>query len=172
MSGFIHLSQWSSWEDFFVGMATTTKKLTDKPKTWGVWQSTGFSSLKQHRLSRHAGWEQVWFSIWWSDYHKLPLIFFLFLLVFLLLFAIKISVLDIQSFFFLLQRIFGIIWNQLILIQSCKEIQQRLQFKLWVFEKTQNQISTTQLCAHTYFILWQHHNFITEQLSLCSSSGD
>lgn len=79
MSGFIHLSQWSSWEDFFAGIATTKKKLTDKPKTWGVWQSTGFSSLKQHRLSRHAGWEQVWFSVWWSDYHKLPLIFFSFL---------------------------------------------------------------------------------------------
>lgn len=145
------------------------------PKTLGVWQSTGFSSLKQHRLRRHAGGEQVWFSVWWGDNHKLPILIFSLLacLPFTVCYKPFCAWYSVTLFsppkvvFFLSYNVESTYSHTI-----CKEIQQRLQFKLWVFEKTQNQISTSQLCAHIYFILWQHHKFITEQLSLHSSSGD
>lgn len=169
---FIHLSQWSWGEDFFA-VNGNKKKWTDEPKTSGVWQSTGFSSLKQHRLSRHAGGEQIWFSVWWSDSHKLPILIFSFLACLPFTVCYKPFCAWYSVSLFSPPKVF--FWYNVESTYShtiCKKIQQSLQFKLWVFEKTQNQISITQVRAHIYFILWQHRKFITEQLSLHSSRGD
>lgn len=106
MSWFLFIHHYSPLEKTSL-LWTTTKKWTDEPKTWEVWQSAGFSSLKQYRLSRHTGEEQVYFSAWWSDSHKLcVLIFPFFLLVFLLLFVIDLFVLNIQYLSLLLQSCF------------------------------------------------------------------
>lgn len=102
------------------------KKRTDEPKT--LWQSrgfTGFSSLKQHRLSRHAGGEQIWSSAWWSDYHKLPILIFFFLacLPFTVCykpFCIWYSV-TLFSPSMVLFGFFCTMWNQRTLIQSAKK---------------------------------------------------
>lgn len=151
------------------------KKRTDEPKT--LWQSTGFtgfSSLKQHRLSRHAGGEQIWSSAWWSDYHKLPILIFFFLLVFLLLFAINISAFDIQSLSFLLQRCFLAFFVQCginvlsynLQRNSIKPASQAV--SLW--KNTESNINNTTVCP-IYFILWQHRKFITEELSVSVETG-